>query len=78
MSIAGLYTLVVTCEARGLNPFAYLADAIPRVQDHPSAGSTSPALSALAQIGRFPAHDGLQAGLQRGRRNRVDPNVPRY
>jgi len=35
MSIAGLYTLVSTCEARGINPFAYLADVIPRVQDHP-------------------------------------------
>ena len=35
-SIAGLYVaLVATCEARGLNPFAYLADVIPRVQDHP-------------------------------------------
>ena len=29
-SIAGLYTLVSTCEARGINPFAYLADVIPR------------------------------------------------
>ena len=35
MSIAGLYTLVSTCETRGINPFAYLADVIPRVQDHP-------------------------------------------
>jgi hypothetical protein len=35
MSIAGLYTLVATCEARGINPFADLADVIPRVQDHP-------------------------------------------
>ena len=34
-SIAGLYTLVATCETRGINPFAYLADVIPRVQDHP-------------------------------------------
>lgn len=32
--LAGLYTLVATCEARGINPFAYLADVIPRVQDH--------------------------------------------
>jgi transposase len=30
-----LYTLVSTCEARGINPFAYLVDVIPRVQDHP-------------------------------------------
>lgn len=35
MRIAGLYTLVATCEARGINPFAYLADVIPRAQDHP-------------------------------------------
>jgi len=35
MSIAGLYTLVSSCEARGINPFAYLAAVIPRVQDHP-------------------------------------------
>jgi transposase len=35
MSVAGLYTLVATCEARGINPFAYLSDVIPRVQDHP-------------------------------------------
>ncbi len=34
-SIAGLYTLIATCESRGINPFAYLADVIPRVQDHP-------------------------------------------
>ena len=35
MSIAGLYTLVATGEARGINPSAYLGDVIPRVQDHP-------------------------------------------
>ena len=40
-SIAGLYTLVAVCEARGSKPFAYLADVIPSVQDHPSGGSTS-------------------------------------
>ncbi|MFO0726447.1 MAG: IS66 family transposase [Myxococcota bacterium] len=34
-SIAGLYTLIATCEARGINPFAYLVDVIGRVQDHP-------------------------------------------
>jgi transposase len=36
VSIAGLYTLVATCEARGINPFAYLSDVIPRVQDQPA------------------------------------------
>jgi transposase len=35
-SIAGLYTIIATCEARGVNPFAYLADVIGRVQDHPA------------------------------------------
>lgn len=36
-NIAGLYTLVATCDARGINPFEYLADVIQRVQDHPAA-----------------------------------------
>lgn len=35
-NIAGLYTLIATCEARGVNPFTYLADVIARVQDHPA------------------------------------------
>jgi transposase len=35
-SLAGLYSLVATCEARGINPFAYLADVLARVQDHPA------------------------------------------
>lgn len=34
-SIAGLYSLVATCEARGINPFEYLADVLTRVQDQP-------------------------------------------
>jgi hypothetical protein len=34
-SIAGLYSLVATCEARRINPFEYLADVLARVQDHP-------------------------------------------
>jgi transposase len=34
-NIAGLYTLMATCEARHVNPFRYLADVIARVQDHP-------------------------------------------
>ena len=32
-NIAGLYTLIATCEARSINPFAYLADVITRVAD---------------------------------------------
>lgn len=35
-NIAGLYSLVATCEARGINPFAYLADVLPRIGDHPA------------------------------------------
>ncbi|MBK8172006.1 MAG: IS66 family transposase [Sandaracinaceae bacterium] len=34
--VAGLYSLIATCEARDINPFAYLADVIARVQDHPA------------------------------------------
>ena len=36
-NIAGLYSLVATCEARGINPFAYLVDVLARVQDHPAS-----------------------------------------
>lgn len=36
-SIAGLYSLVATCEARGINPFDYLADVLARVQDQPTS-----------------------------------------
>jgi transposase len=35
-SLAGLYSLVATCEARAINPFEYLADVLARVQDHPT------------------------------------------
>ena len=33
-NIAGLYSLVATCEARGINPYAYLTDVLTRVGDH--------------------------------------------
>jgi transposase len=36
-SLAGLYSLVATCEARSVNPFEYLADVLTRVQDHPAS-----------------------------------------
>ena len=36
-SIAGLYSLVATCEARGINPFEYLADVLARAQDRPTS-----------------------------------------
>jgi hypothetical protein len=32
--------VVATCEARGINPFEYLADVLARVQDHAPAAST--------------------------------------
>jgi transposase len=35
-SLAGLYSLVATCEMRGINPFDYLVDVLARVQDHPA------------------------------------------
>jgi transposase len=35
--IAGLYSLVATCEARKINPFEYLSDVLTRVQDHPTS-----------------------------------------
>jgi transposase len=36
-NLAGLYSLVATCEANGVNPVAYLADILLRVQTHPAA-----------------------------------------
>jgi transposase len=35
-SLVGLYSLVATCESRGINPFDYLSDVLARVQDHPA------------------------------------------
>ncbi len=32
-----LYSLVASCEANGINPEAYLADVLLRVQTHPAA-----------------------------------------
>jgi transposase len=37
-SLAGLYSLVATCESREINPFDYIADVLARVQDHPKSG----------------------------------------
>jgi transposase len=36
-NIAGLYSLVATCEANGKNPLAYLTDILGRIGSHPSA-----------------------------------------
>jgi transposase len=36
-NLAGLYSLIATCEANGLNPVEYLADVLLRVQTQPAA-----------------------------------------
>ncbi|MDC0710548.1 IS66 family transposase [Stigmatella sp. ncwal1] len=36
-NLAGLYALVATCEANGINPELYLADVLLRVQTHPNS-----------------------------------------
>lgn len=36
-NMAGLYSLVATCEANGINPQAYLADVLPRLATHPNS-----------------------------------------
>lgn len=36
-NIAGLYSLIATCEVNGVNPVEYLADVLLRVQTHPAS-----------------------------------------
>ncbi len=36
-NLAGLYSLIATCEVHGINPVAYLADVLLRVQTHPAS-----------------------------------------
>jgi transposase len=36
-NLAGLYSLIATCEANEVNPVAYLADVLIRVQTHPAS-----------------------------------------
>ena len=36
-NLAGLYALVATCQANGVNPEQYLADVLLRVQTHPNS-----------------------------------------
>ena len=36
-NLAGLYSLVATCEANGVNPEEYLADVLMRTQRHPNS-----------------------------------------
>jgi transposase len=36
-NLAGLYSLIATCEANGVNPVDYFADVLLRVQTHPAS-----------------------------------------
>ena len=36
-NLAGLYSLIATCEANEVNPVTYLADVLIRVQTHPAS-----------------------------------------
>lgn len=36
-NVAGLYSLIATCEANAVNPLDYLVDVMQRIQDHPAA-----------------------------------------
>ena len=36
-NLAGLYSLIATCEINGVNPVTYLADVLLRVQSHPAS-----------------------------------------
>ena len=36
-NLAGLYSLVATCEANGINPLEYLSDVLIRLNDHPNS-----------------------------------------
>jgi transposase len=36
-NLAGLYSLIATCEANGVNPVDYVADVLLRVQTHPAS-----------------------------------------
>jgi transposase len=36
-NLAGLYSIIATCEANGVNPVAYLADVMMRVGNHPAS-----------------------------------------
>jgi transposase len=37
INLAGLFSLLATCEANGINPEQYLADVLPRLASHPNA-----------------------------------------
>ena len=36
-NLAGLYSLIATCETNGVNPVEHLADMLLRVQSHPAS-----------------------------------------
>jgi hypothetical protein len=37
LDLAGLFSLLATCEANGVNPERYLADVLPCLSSHPNA-----------------------------------------
>jgi transposase len=41
-NLATLYSLISTCEANDVNPVAYLADVLIRVQNHPASRIDEP------------------------------------
>ncbi|MHA7630824.1 IS66 family transposase [Corallococcus sp. M7] len=51
-NLEGLYALVATCEANGINPEEYLADVLLRVQTHPNSVSVSCFLRVEAPVCR--------------------------
>lgn|GEM_PF-3325683 len=65
-NLAGLYSLVATCEANGVNPRAYLADVLLRVQSpgHPAGKAAARRLGA-------PLHRGFLVSRVAGRGQQV-------
>lgn len=62
-NIAGLYSLVSTCEAYGKNPIAYLTDVLTRVGNHPHSRIDRPAARPVAA----PSYAGAQLIARRHR-----------
>jgi len=47
VKLAGLYSLVATCEANGVNPLAYIEDVLTRVGHPPGRADRRPAAATL-------------------------------
>jgi hypothetical protein len=75
--IGVLYTLIATCEARGINPFVYVTDALERIGDVANAESNGGAIERLVivgqrhHIGALEAYPALGATLPRGQGPRL-------